>query len=390
MASIHRQTGRPYWFVSYFDQDGRRHHKSTKTTNRKEADIVAKTIEKAVREAKYGPFTPSRARKVIEEAIGEIGFLAGSPVERQSARDYLNSWMDGKTGSPGTLARYRGIVKSFISFLGEKAKGPLHGITDSDVQKFRDQLKSTVASGTVNTYLKVIRVAFNRALKRNLLDRNPAAGVDNLDRQDRHHRRPFTLGEFKQLFDNASSEWRTMLATGLYTGLRLSDCSNLTAANLDLAGAQFTLTEKKTKRTRILPIARPLLEYLETLDLGDDPAAPLCPNLRGKRESWLSNQFYDLMGSVGLVATRDHRSKQKGRGNRRTQSPISFHSLRYTATSLLKNAGVSDIVARDIIGHESEAVSRNYTVIDEETKRGALNKMPRVLRGPSDSQLNLL
>jgi hypothetical protein len=31
---------------------------------------------------------------------------------------------------------------------------------------------------------------------------------------------------------------------------------------------------------------------------------------------------------------------------------------------LLKNAGVSDAAARDIIGHESEAVSRNYTHID--------------------------
>jgi integrase len=112
--------------------------------------------------------------------------------------------------------------------------------------------------------------------------------------------------------------------------------------------------------------------------------------LYGKPETWLSNQFYDLMSSSGLVSKRDHRSKGKGRGSRQIQSTITFHSLRYTATSLLKNAGVSDIVARDIIGHESEAVSRNYTVIDEETKRVALNKLPKVLQVPAGRQIELL
>jgi integrase len=389
MASIHRQRERPYWFYSYFDQEGRRRHKSSKTTNRKEAETLANSAEKTAREARYGPFTPSRARKVIEETISEIALLSGAPVERQTARDYLQGWIDGKSASPGTLKRYRGIVLSFLAFLGEKASGPLHGITDADVQKFRDSLKPAVSSGTVNTYLKVIRVALNRAVKKNVLDRNPAAGVDNLDRQDQHRRRPFTLGEFKNLFALASTEWRTMLANGLYTGLRLSDCANLTAANLDLVEAQYTLTERKTRRTRVLPIARPLLDYLLTLQLGDEPGAPLCPGLYGKPVNWLSNQFYDLMASAGLVPKRDHQSKHKGRDKRRTQSAISFHSLRYTATSLLKNAGVSDIVARDIIGHESEAVSRTYTVIDDETKRAALNRLPKVLQPPAGRQLNL-
>jgi hypothetical protein len=35
-------------------------------------------------------------------------------------------------------------------------------------------------------------------------------------------------------------------------------------------------------------------------------------------------------------------------------------------------------VARDIVGHERAAVSRNYTPIDAETKRTALDKLPDV------------
>ncbi len=54
--------------------------------------------------------------------------------------------------------------------------------------------------------------------------------------------------------------------------------------------------------------------------------------------------------------------------------------MRHAATSLLKNAGVSAVVGRDIVGHESEAVSGAYTHIDAETKRAALENLPDVTR----------
>jgi hypothetical protein len=37
---------------------------------------------------------------------------------------------------------------------------------------------------------------------------------------------------------------------------------------------------------------------------------------------------------------------------------------------------VSDAVAMDIVGHETEAVSRNYTKISETAKREAMSKLP--------------
>jgi hypothetical protein len=46
--------------------------------------------------------------------------------------------------------------------------------------------------------------------------------------------------------------------------------------------------------------------------------------------------------------------------------------------SPLKNAGVSDQVARGIVRHESEQVIRSYTRIDAETRRTARDKLPNV------------
>jgi hypothetical protein len=57
---------------------------------------------------------------------------------------------------------------------------------------------------------------------------------------------------------------------------------------------------------------------------------------------------------------------------------ISFRrrSTFHTRTQI-KNAEVSDVVARDVIGHDSEAISRNYTHIEMETKRKAGGFNPR-------------
>ena len=46
---------------------------------------------------------------------------------------------------------------------------------------------------------------------------------------------------------------------------------------------------------------------------------------------------------------------------------------------MLKNTGTTSAVAGDIGGHDSEAMQRNYTKIDVEAKRQALDKLPDLI-----------
>ena len=84
-----------------------------------------------------------------------------------------------------------------------------------------------------------------------------------------------------------------------------------------------------------------------------------------------------MLVTAGLANPRP-KDKNSGRGHsvKRTVSEISFHSLRHNTTSWLKKAGVQESVVRDIIGHESELVSRQYTHVDDETKRKAIRNLP--------------
>ena len=65
-------------------------------------------------------------------------------------------------------------------------------------------------------------------------------------------------------------------------------------------------------------------------------------------------------------------------GDRRLYSGLSFHCLRPSLSSFLGNSGASQGVAGDIVGHDSEAMTRHYTKIDLETKRAAIAKLPEL------------
>jgi hypothetical protein len=48
---------------------------------------------------------------------------------------------------------------------------------------------------------------------------------------------------------------------------------------------------------------------------------------------------------------------------------------------MLKASGLSDVFAREIVGHESAAVSRQYTHLTTDDKRAAMKRLPDVTNG---------
>ncbi len=175
-----------------------------------------------------------------------------------------------------------------------------------------------------------------------------------------------------------------MILFGLYTGQRLKDLATLTWQNLDLDRNELRFVTGKTGRQQIIPLARPLQRYIQSLPSPDDPKQPLFARADGIVErtgmvGMLSRQFYDLMAGVGLVKTRTHQKTGNGRSVKRTQNEISFHCLRHTATSLMKNAGISSAIVQEFIGHDSPEISANYTHIEMDAMRKAAESMPDIL-----------
>jgi integrase len=382
MAYLRRVPRSPYWIAGFNLPDGRRTQRSTKTADRKLATKLATQWEEAARQR----ITEAQARRVLSDIHEQVH---GSRLAASNVGDYATQWLGRKQGetSPVTLRAYRHAVDEFTAFLGDKATQPIHYVTPAQVAAWRDAAAKKATHRTANNKLKIIRTLFQSAWRDGLLTENPAAKVQTL-KNGEASRRPFTLGELKAVLRVASQEWRGMILAGLYTGQRLKDIASLTWANVDTERGEISLSTSKTRRRQIIPIAKPLGAYLDELPASDDPRAPLFPSAlplaqRAGGTSALSTQFHSILASAGLVKARaiTHTSTGKGRDAPRERSQISFHSLRHTATSMLKNAGVSEAIARDIVGHESAEISRHYTHIEESAKRKALAKLPDVTKG---------
>lgn len=378
MASIWKHPKSKYWTACFTDKDGRRLKRSTKETSQVKARSLAEKMEQAYRTR----ISEATARKLISEVVSkQLGERIATSTPREFAKEILAR--KRKETSPRTLIRYEEVITGLIEFLGDKADDEIQFITRADLGRFRDREFERYAPSTVNLSIKIVKMFFRDALVRELIDSNPALSLTSVKKGNDPGKRPFTIEEIKSLMEVASLEWKGIILFGLYSGQRLSDIVSITFAQIDIQNSQLSFLTKKTGRRVDLPLLQPLQNYIAAIPASDDPTAYLFPNAaevfyRAGRVGPLSAEFRKIMVACGLVKRTPHRKKTEGQDRRRKVHKISFHSLRHTATSMLKNSGVSDAVARDIIGHDSAAVSASYTHIDMDTKRSALGKLPEI------------
>lgn len=380
MASIRRREATKFWFACVTLPNGRRVQRSTKETDRKKAQRIADQWEAVTR----GRVTARQTQKVIADLYRDI---TGQRLVFPTVREYFNSWVARKKPetSDSTYIFYQAKAQRFIDWLGNRADQQISLITRDDILAFRAAELERVSPRSVNHAIKFLRMVFKTAKEDGKYhDENPASGV-KVAKLNGTTRRGFTIPEIQRVLHAANDEWASLIYFGLYTGQRLGDLARLTWQNVDLDRDEIRFVTRKTGRTMIIPIAPPLREQIEKLSAGDDPHQPLHPRAFASVEKsggvkTISRQFYELLAAAGLTKPKVHRKSENapGRDGQRELSQISFHSLRHTATSLMKNAGINASVVMDIIGHDSEAVSAHYTHIDEQTKREAIAQLPDI------------
>ena len=364
MASLWKREKSRYYTACWTDAKGRRMKRSTKTTDKKLAEKLARQFEEESRAKR----TANQARRILASIYKEV---AGESLATTTARDFINGFVEGKAPqvSKATHDYYKGHARRFLEWLGAKADLDLADLTKKDLTAYRNHIATRTGSRTVNNTLKAIRTFFSAAKKDGFISDDPASDVDTVRDRSESNRRPFTLPELQAIIAVADEEWRSMIRFGLYTGQRLSDIASLTWQNIDIAKNEIRLTTRKTGRRQTLPLSPALRAHIAGMTAGDDPSAPLHPVaaaiVEKGRAGPLSKSFGDLLEAAGL---RVHAAAEAG--NARARYPLSFHSLRHTATSLLKAAGVPQSVVMNYIGHDSADVSHGYT----HTGREAMEK----------------
>lgn len=362
----------------FYDRDGKRRNRSTRTEDRKEARKLAESYEEAAKKKR----TALQSRRVIASLHKEI---TGEGLPVSSAKEFFERWLITKTRETkaSTMRFYKKEAEKFLTFLGDRGEGDIAEISKEDILAYREEQAKALSSKTVNHGVKFLRMVFRAAREDASISDNPAEFVKVIKpKGERQSRRPFTIPELKAVLEEADEEWKSMILFGLYSGQRLGDIANLTWANLDLHVGELRLVASKTGKTIIQPLSGPLKVHVESLAVSDDPSHPLHPRAHAtlKRQGkvgGLSNAFASLLVQAGLREKQLHRKTHgEGRGVGSSSGGLSFHCLRHTAVSLLKEAGIPAATVMELVGHDSTQMSEHYTHIGKESLKKAAEAFP--------------
>jgi len=379
MPSLHKRARSPFWFASFQDAKGRWLKKSTKTKDRTLAMKLALEWDASSSAGRSGRLVEAQCRQVLSEIHEQA---TGSRLEFHTCEEWLAEWLKGKQGATGerTLLKYNQVLRDFTASLGPRKNVPLEAISIADVRRFRDVLvRDGKCPTTVNQSVRnVLSAPFAAAVRAGFISVNPCAGVEQIKDGADVEKDVFTCDQVKDLCAAATGDWPGVILAGFYTGLRLRDITNLCWEAVDLNEQVLRIRTGKTGAKLLIPIADELLKWLNAQPRAIAKAS-VFPSVAGKSgsgKSGLSMQFKRIMEKAGIRGRVLRRRMEQGLG--RTQSSLSFHSLRHSFNSALANAGVPQETRQKLTGHASAAMNSVYTHMALEPLRAAIGRLPPV------------
>ncbi len=317
--------------------DGKRFSRSTRTKDRAQAERILQRF--------LAPLGLGEHRLPLAEVWFEY---VKSPNRNELARSTLESkrlvWMH--------FARWMEAHYLHVDDLA--------GINQDMIAEYLACLRVDHAASTYNGRVCVLREIFHVLAEKAGLFEDPWKGV-RLRPDDSHSRRELTLDELRRLLavaQRTGRDWHVLFLIGIYTGLRLGDCCQLSWADIDRKRGIIQLIPSKTKRhAHGRPVTIPIHPVLAAaLPAGTEtgPVLPLiCESYRFARPR-ISDRISAIFKEAGL------RTSVLIEGRSRRTPEATFHSLRHTFVSFAANAGVPLSVVQSIVGHESTAMTRHY------------------------------
>lgn len=284
--------------------------------------------------------------------------------------------------SHSTLVNKRTVWMAFARWIerNHMEMTQLVDVTPEAVAEYLMAFRARHSASTYNAHVCVLREIFRTLANRAGLVDDPWANV-RLHADDSVSRRELTLDEVARLYAAAAKmggEWKRLVMTGLYTGLRLGDCCRLSWESVNLERKVIQVVPEKTKkhakgRPVTIPIHQALMEELALAPAADGRSSYVNPMIA---ELYLKHRWRLADGLRRIFMNANISMSMRLEGRPRKSVIASFHSLRHTFVSLSANAGVPLPVVQSIVGHCSTSMTRHYYHENEEVLRRAVDAIP--------------
>ncbi|MDD5608850.1 MAG: tyrosine-type recombinase/integrase [Ignavibacterium sp.] len=338
----------PYWQVIYF-VGKKRTKKSTKTSDRKEAEKFLKS------------FVPQPKEKP-EQTLVKVESVPKEKISTIKLSSFFNEYKTYITNTYSEKYLKKAVIPSFAALQKNIPDIKLDSISTRVI----DQFISSVAGRSkfcVSLYYRTLKAAFNKALVWNYIEVNP---FNKIKTPKLPKSLPLFISECEliEILNNATSAlMKDIFITAFYTGMRLGELLNMKWNWIDYTQNIITIKNSsqfisKNKRERIIPIHQKVKTILQT-------HFPL-----GKPEN---NLVFYKYGDVKL--NEDFVSKQfkKAVRDAKLNDKIHFHSLRHSFASALVQRGISLYAVKELLGHENIKTTQIYSHLQKQNLMEAVN-----------------
>ena len=339
-----------------------------------------------------GTTDKDKAEKFLQRFLAPLG-LGAERLPLADAWHHYEMSPNRRDLAPSTLDSKRIVWMGFARWMEQNHLeiGHLAEVTEGAVAEYLAEFRCHHSASTYNGHVCVLREIFRVLADKAGITHDPWANVC-LKADDSISRRELSLDEVGRLYEAASKEgkeWKLLLMTGIYTGMRLGDCCRLKWENVCLdRGVIQIVPEKTRKHMHGRPVTIPIhpqlqAELQDIVSRRDDCSAsfvnPLVAELYKNKKWQLDEGLRKIFRGANITMS------VRVEGRCRKTVVASFHSLRHTFVSLSANAGVPLPVVQSIVGHCSTAMTRHYYHENLDALRAAVASIP-VIRGMGNEE----
>ena len=346
MASVYKVKDSENWYYS-ISYNGRHYQGSTKTKDKKSAQLIAESIQTDIAREKHDlpSLLPTQQEqdKLFKDVWTEYyNSLQNTPaaikVKNNIYDKHLSNHFDNKT-----------IAK--IAIVDVKDYQRMRRSEILNMPKNSGKRESEISFAFLNEEILILHNFFNFCIEKGYIDKNPVFKIKKLNELSRL--KTFSDEDILKLINGATNKLTRDLITFLiYSGCRKGEALNLKWDDVDLKTGVIAIKGTKTKYDRYIPISKPLKQLLSGIEKNQDSLYVF--NYKGGKIGNFKRSFHTACKNAGF-------------------KDMHIHDLRHVFASKMVMNGTSLFITGSLLGHRTTEMTKRYSHLVPETLRKAVD-----------------
>ena len=359
MASVDKDS--KGWRIRFVDPSGTRKTIRVPGLNKSKAEAIGRHIDELA--SAKGSGQPidrptalwlSTIGQQLHDKLAAVGLVEAraSATLKDFMAEYISDarTVDGKPAAANTLKKWRAAQSVLNDYFGVRN---LRDITHEEAVKFRRWLDDgTLGENTKRTHIGVVKMFFNAAKRRKLVEENPFEFQKASLVIDRSRDFYLTRANAMKIIDACpDNQWRLIFALWRFAGLRKMEIFQLTWENVNWEHGRMMVTIPKTKHhegkeCRFVPIGD-IRPWLENEFHAPSTSQRIITRYTGTNVN-LAKPFEKIIERAGLRVW-----------------PKLIQNLRASCETDWLDRGIAAHVVAKWIGHSVKVQNDNYAQVDD-------------------------